>query len=96
MRHYCYHVCENVTKRNKRWNLYVTAHRGFSLKEILAKQHWVLRHIDELPFNNIMLLPPIILLWIVGWALFWTGSKRKVANTCSGATARLLAMEAEE
>jgi len=27
----------------------------FSLKEILAKQHFVLAHIDELPFNHVNL-----------------------------------------
>lgn len=47
----------------------------------------------------ILLFPFIIPLWLLGWTLFWTGLKRSqipVANTCSGATARLLAMEAEE
>ena len=53
MRHYCYQIVEKIMKGEKHWTLYVTANRSFSLQEMLAKQHWVLRHIDELPFNNI-------------------------------------------
>ena len=53
IRHYYYHIINNTWKGKNRWNLYVQANRRFSLKEMLAKQHWILAHIDELPFNNI-------------------------------------------
>jgi len=55
VRHYLYHIIDNTWKGKKRWNLYVQANRRFSLGEMLAKQHWILAHIDELPFNNITL-----------------------------------------
>ena len=55
VRHYYYHLINNTWKGKTRWNLYVQANRRFSLKEMLAKQHWILGHIDELPFNNVTL-----------------------------------------
>jgi len=54
-RQYYYGLKQTIWQNEKRWNLYVTANRRFSLKELLAKQHFVLSHIDELPFNNITL-----------------------------------------
>jgi flagellar basal body-associated protein FliL len=29
----------------------------------------------------IMLLPMIILLWVIGWSLFWTGSETNTKTT---------------
>jgi hypothetical protein len=52
-RRYYYHVMDNVLEGTKYWHLYVHANRCFSMVEMLAKQHWILAHIDALPFNNI-------------------------------------------
>jgi hypothetical protein len=54
VRRYYYHLV-NTWKGKTRWNLYVQANRRFSLREMLAKQYWILGHIDELPFNNVTL-----------------------------------------
>jgi flagellar basal body-associated protein FliL len=29
----------------------------------------------------ILLLPLIIMLWVIGWSLFWTGTKTKTKTT---------------
>ena len=53
MRQYFYSIKETVRDDVKRYNLYIWAKRRFSLGEMLAKQHFVLSHLDELPFNSI-------------------------------------------
>jgi len=53
VRRYFYSIKETVRGNEVRYNLYITAKRRFSLDEMLAKQHYVMAHLDELPFNNI-------------------------------------------
>jgi len=52
MRKYLYHIKKSSFDGENRWNVYVQADRRFSLKEMLAKQHWVLHNIVQLPFNQ--------------------------------------------
>ena len=53
MRRYFYSIKETSKGDEKRYNLYIWAKRRFSLGEMLAKQHYVMAYLDELPFNNI-------------------------------------------
>jgi len=53
MRKYFCSIKKTLNDNETRYNLYITAKKRFSLDEILVKQHFVLSHLDELPFNNI-------------------------------------------
>jgi len=53
LRRYFYTIKRNMRDEETRYHLYITAKRRFSFNEMLAKQHWVLAHLDELPFNDI-------------------------------------------
>jgi len=52
MRKYVYSIVEGSRSGESRFHLYIRAERRFSFEEMLAKQHWALAHIDELPFND--------------------------------------------
>lgn len=52
MRKYIYSIVEGSRSGESRFHLYIRAERRFSFKEMLAKQHWAMAHLNELPFND--------------------------------------------
>ena len=57
MRTYTYQIKQGPgNEPNKTiFHLYITAVPRFSLREVLAKQHWFMTHLLDLPFNKIEL-----------------------------------------
>jgi len=52
LRKYIYSIVEGSRSGEPRFHLYIRAERRFSLRELYAKQHWAMAHLDGLPFNE--------------------------------------------